>query len=106
DYHLVMFSQKNIILAHFEKVFGVDIDPSNTVEINNITDYYLWNTIRLHNFDQKSIAQEIKDLHLYSEKTKGAMGKQMKKVSAMIQAYLNQSHNTDQVINQIKELIG
>lgn len=106
DYQSVMFSQKNIILAQFEKVFGVDIEESSTVEINNISDYHLWNTIRYHNFDQKSIAQEIKDLHLYSEKTKGAMGKQMKKVSAMIQAYLNQSHNTDHIITQIKKLIS
>lgn len=105
DYRSVMLCKKNIIMAQFEKIFDVDVNPLDSVSINNITDYYMWTTILYHNFEPKSIAQDIKDRHLYSDKTKEAMGKQMKKISTMIKAYLNQTHNTDNIINQIKELI-
>lgn len=105
DYQSVMLSKKNIILVQFDKIFGVDVETLDSIKINNIADYYLWNTILYHNFDLKSIAQDIKDRHLYSHKTKGAMGKQMKKISVMIKSHLNQTYNTDNVINKIKELI-
>lgn len=76
------------------------------MQINNIVDYGLWCTIRYHNFDLKSIEQEIKDMKLYEDKTKGAMGKQMKKIRAMMQAYLNQNHHADTVIESIREKLN
>lgn len=103
-YHLVMNTQKNILLPLFDKIFASDTFPqSNSIQMDNIVDYGLWCIIRYHNFDLKSIEQEIKDIALYSNKTKGAMGKQMKKIKTMIQTYLNQNHNTDCILSQIRE---
>lgn len=103
NYHSVMNASKNIILSKFDKIFSSNIPQSNAMEINNIVDYGLWCIIRYHNFDLKSIEQEIKDMKLYEDKTKGAMGKQMKKIRAMMQAYLNQNHDADTVIERIRE---
>lgn len=103
DYHSVMNVSKNIILFQFDKIFSSNIPQSDTMEINNIVDYGLWCIIRYHNFDLKSIEQEIKDMKLYEDKTKGAMGKQMKKIKALMQAYLNQNHDADTVIEGIRE---
>lgn len=103
DYHSVMNASKNIILTQFDKIFTSNIPQSDTMQINNIVDYGLWCIIRYHNFDLKSIEQEIKDLKLYQDKTKGAMGKQMKKIRAMMQAYLNQNHDADTIIENIRE---
>ncbi|MDL2319669.1 hypothetical protein LJC45_00855 [Alistipes sp. OttesenSCG-928-B03] len=105
DYHSVMNCRKNIVLHQFEKIFGSDAPPAGEMKINNIVDYGLWNIIRYHNFDLKSIEQEIKDLRLYEDKTKGAMGKQMKKIKAMVQAYLNQNHTADTIIDGIRGLL-
>ncbi len=105
DYHSVMNASKNIILSQFDKIFTSNIPQSNTMQINNIVDYGLWCIIRYHNFDLKSIEQEIKDMKLYEDKTKGAMGKQMKKIRAMMQAYLNQNHDADAVIEGIRKML-
>ena len=105
DYDSVMNCRKNIVLAQFDKIFGSDAPVTKEMKINNIVDYGLWNIIRYHNFDLQSIEQEIKDLKLYEDKTKGAMGKQMKKIKAMMQAYLNQNHNADSVIDGIRGLL-
>lgn len=105
DYSSVMSCRKNIVLHQFEKIFGSDAPAAGEMKINNIVDYGLWNIIRYHNFDLKSIEQEIKDLRLYEDKTKGAMGKQMKKIKAMMQAYLNQNHNADTILDGIRGLL-
>ena len=103
DYHSVMNASKNIILSQFDKIFSSNIPQSDSMQINNIVDYGLWCIIRYHNFDLKNIEQEIKDMKLYEDKTKGALGKQMKKIKAMMQAYLNQNHDADTVIERIRE---
>lgn len=105
DYQSVMNTQKNIILSQFDKIFSSNIPQSDTMEINNIVDYGLWCIIRYHNFDLKSIEQEIKDMKLYEDKTKGALGKQMKKIKAMMQAYFNQNHDADTVIEGIRNML-
>ncbi|NDV68807.1 hypothetical protein [Dysgonomonas sp. 25] len=105
DYYSVMSASKNMILTQFDKIFTSSIPQSDTMQINNIVDYGLWCIIRYHNFDLKSIEQEIKDMKLYEEKTKGAMGKQMKKIRAMMQAYLNQNHDADTVIEGIRKML-
>ena len=105
DYHSVMSTSKNMILSQFDKIFTSNIPQSDTMQINNIVDYGLWCIIRYHNFDLKSIEQEIKDMKLYEEKTKGAMGKQMKKIRSMMQAYLNQNHDADTVIEGIRKML-
>ncbi len=73
DYHSVMNCPKNIVLAQFDKVFGSEVPAISKMEINNIVDYGLWCTIRYHQFDLQRIEQEIKDIRLYGDKTKGAM---------------------------------
>lgn len=103
DYQSVMNASKNIILTQFDKIFTSNIPQSDTMQINNIVDYGLWCIIRYHNFNLKSIEQEIKDMKLYEDKTKGAMGKQMKKIRAMMQAYLNKNHDADTIIEGIRE---
>ncbi len=103
DYQSVMNCQKNIVRAQFDKVFGSEVPATSKMEINNIGDYGLWCAIRYHNFDLQRIEQEIKDIRLYGDKTKGAMGKQMKKIKAMMQAHLNQSYAADSVIDGIRE---
>lgn len=105
DYHSVTNCRKNIVLTQFEKIFGSNAPPTNEMKINNIVDYGLWNIIRYHKFDLESIEQEIKDLRRYQDKTKGAMNKQMKKIKAMMQAYLNQNHNADTIIDVIRGLL-
>lgn len=105
DFHSVMNCRKNIVLHQFDKIFGSDALTTGEMKINNIVDYGLWNIIRYHNFSLQSIEQEIKDLRLYEDKTKGAMGKQMKKIKAMMQAYLNQNHAADSVIDGIRKLL-
>jgi hypothetical protein len=102
DFNSVMNVQTNILLAQFDKIFTSDIATTDLMQINNIVDYGLWCIIRYHNFDLKSIEQEIKDIKLYEDKTKGAMGKQMKKIKSMIRAYHNQNHNADSVIDGVR----
>lgn len=104
DFHSVMNTKKNILLSLFDKIFATDTLPkADSIQIDNIADYGVWCIIRYHNFNLKSIEQEIKDIALYSNKTKGAMGKQMKKIKAMIQASHNQNHNADAILCQIRE---
>lgn len=106
DFHSVMNTNKNILLSLFNKIFDTDTShKSNTIQINNIVDYGLWCIIRYHKFDLRSIEQEIKDISLYSNKTKGALGKQMKKIKAMMQTFLNQEHNADSILSQIRDKI-
>lgn len=93
----------NIVLAQFDKIFGSGSPTVGEMKINNIVDYGLWCVIRYHQFDLQNIEQEIKDMRLYEDKTKGAMGKQMKKIKAMMQAYLNQNYSADTVIDGIRE---
>jgi hypothetical protein len=102
DFDSVMNVQKNILLAQFDKIFTPNIPSTDSMQINNIVDYGLWCIIRLHNFNLKSIEQEIRDINLYGDKTKGAMGKQMKKIQTMMQAYLNQNYKADSVIDEIR----
>lgn len=103
DYHSVMNASKNIILAQFDKIFTSNVPQSDTMQISNIVDYGLWRIIRYHNFNLKSIEQEIKNMKLYEDKTKGAMGKQMKKIRTMMQSYLNQNHSADTIIEGIRK---
>lgn len=104
DFHSVMNTQNNILLSQFDKIFDTNVVSKVTsVELDNIFDYGLWCIVRYHNFDLRSIEQEIKDISLYSNKTKGAMGKQMKKIRAMIQASLNQDHSADKILFQIRD---
>lgn len=104
DFHSVMNTQKNILLFQFDEIFATDtLSKADSIQIHNIVDYGLWCIIRYHNFDLRSIEQEIKDISLYSDKTKGAMGKQMKKIKIMIQASLNQTHNADYILSQIRD---
>lgn len=103
DYHSVMGCHKNIVLTQFDKIFGSDSPAVCEMKINNIVDYRLWCIIRYHQFDLQSIEQEIKDMRLYEDKTKGTMGKQMKKIKTMMQAYLNQNYAADTVIDRIRE---
>lgn len=102
DYYSVMNCRKNIVLAQFQKIFSLDAPCDEDVSIDNFADYGLWNIIRNHNFDIKSIEQEIKDIGLYSNKTKGARGKQVKKIRAMIQAYHNRENKAYSVIDEIR----
>ena len=103
DYHSVMNCPKNIVLTQFDKIFGPSVPTTGKAEINNIVDYGIWCIIRYHNFDLQRIEQEIKDINLYADKTKGAMGKQMKKIKTMMQACLNQDSATDAVVDGIRE---
>ena len=103
DFYSVMNTQKNILLAQFDKIFSSDTQTTDSIQINNIVDYGLWCVIRYHKFDLKSIEQEIKDMKLYEDKTKGALGKQMKKIRTMMQAHFNQSYNADSVIKGIRD---
>ncbi len=103
DYRSVMGCRENIVLAQFDKIFGSCTSSVGEVSINNIVEYGLWNIIRYHNFDLQSIEQEIKDLRLYGDKTRGAMGKQMKKIRAMIDAHLAQNHPANDAVERIRE---
>lgn len=71
DYHSVMGCRKDIVLAQFDKIFGSGSPAIGEMKINNIVDYGLWCIIRYHKFDLQSIEQEIKDMRLYEDKTKG-----------------------------------
>ena len=104
DFNSVMNARANVLLAQFDKIFTSNIPSTDSMQINNIVDYGLWCIIRYHKFDIKSIEQEIKDMKLYGDKTKGAMGKQMKKIRAMMQAHLNQNYKADSVIEGITPL--
>ena len=107
DYHSVMNAQKNIIQAQFDKIFTSTPQPNTKgLEIKNIADYTLLNTLCRHNFSLKSIEQDIKDINLYGDKTKGALGKQMKKFRTMLQAYLNQNQQADTVIEMVRSLLN
>jgi hypothetical protein len=103
DFNSVMNVQKNILLAQFDKIFTTNVATTDSMQINNIVDYGLWCIIRYHNFDLKSIEQEIKDIKLYEDKTKGAMGKQMKKIRMMMKTCLNQCYGADSVIEWIRD---
>jgi hypothetical protein len=103
DFDSVMNVQKNIPLSQFDKIFTSNISSTDLIQIKNIVDFGLWGVIRYHDFDLKKIEQEIKDIKLYKDKTKGAMGKQMKKIKSMIQAYHNQNHNADSVIDGLRK---
>lgn len=104
DYLSVMNCRKNIVMTQFQKIFLLDSPCDDDVSIGNFADYGLWNIIRNHNFDIKSIEQEIKDIGLYSNKTKGARGKQVKKIKAMIMAYYhNQDNKSNSVIDDIRD---
>lgn len=104
DYHSVMGCRKNMVLTQFNKIFTTESLGDRDANIHNFADYALWNIIRRHNFDLKSIEQEIKDMEIYSNKTKGARGKQMKKIKAMINAS-NGFGGQHSVIDDIRKLL-
>lgn len=102
----IMRVEKNVLLAQFDKIFIRETNPmkpkSDMPLINNILDYALLNTIRYHNADLQKIEQEIKDIGLYRDASRGAMGKQMKKIRLMTQAWNNQELDSDGIIEEVR----
>lgn len=105
----VMGVNRNILLAQFDKIFtesakSINANP-DTLSINTLLEYGMLNTIRYYKGDLKKIEQEIKDMRIYGSGSRAAMGRQMKKIKEMAQAWSNQEMDVDDTIEQIKQLL-
>lgn len=100
----IMQAEQNPLLNQFDKIFTAekkDVVPDFL--INNIITYGQFNILRFHNGNLKKIEQEMKDMGLYKNSSRGAMGKQMKKMSHLLHSLNNQSMNADDIIEGIRQ---
>ena len=106
----VMNISENVLLAQFDKIFteetGISKSSSNIpLAINSNAEYGMLNTIRYYDGDLKKIEQEIKDLGIYANGSRAAMGRQMKRFKEMAHAWSNREMNVDTTIEQIRNLL-
>lgn len=93
-------SEVNSLLTQFNKVFGKG-EIENKYSITNYENYAMRTIIEKHNGDLKKIEQEMKDLHVYSFKSRTGLSERMKKIKQLHAEMYNKTHDSTYILAEI-----
>ena len=104
---IILSMDRNIILNQYDKIFTNSTKKTDTkLKINGILEYGILNILRFYNGDMQKIEQEIKDLGFYGSSSRGAMGRQIRKIKEMKWTLINQEEIPDDTITKIRNLLN
>ncbi|MDR2993263.1 MAG: hypothetical protein LBV11_05430 [Bacillus cereus] len=95
----------NPLLTQFNRVFG-EGEIENKYSITNYEDYAMRTIIEKHNGDLKKIEQEMKDLNVYSFKSRTGLSERMKKIKQLHSEMYNKTHNSTNILAEIREKLN
>lgn len=95
-------SQVNPLLTQFNKVFG-EGEIENKYFITNYEDYSMQAIIEKHDGDLKKIEQEMKDLNVYSSKSRTGLSERMKKIKQLHSEMYSKTHNSTNILTEIRQ---
>lgn len=98
-------SQVNPLLTQFNKVFGKG-EIENEYSVTNYEDYAMRTIIEKHNGDLKKIEQEMKDLHVYSSKSRTGLSERMKKIKQLHSEMYSKTHNSTNILTEIRQKLS
>lgn len=98
-------SKVNPLLVQFNKVFG-EGEIKNKYSITNYEDYSMQAIIEKHSGDLKKIEQEMKDLHVYSSKSRTGLSERMKKIKQLHSEMYSKTHNSINILAEIREKLS
>lgn len=98
-------SDVNPLLVQFNKVFG-EGGIENKYSITNYEDYSMQAIIEKHNGDLKKIEQEMKDLHVYSSKSRTGLSERMKKIKQLHSEMYSKTHDSTNILAEIREKLS
>lgn len=94
-------SDTNPLLVQFNKVFG-EGEIENKYSITNYEDYSMQAIIEKHNGDLKKIEQEMKDLNVYSSKSRTGLSNRMKKIKQLHSEMYSKTHDSTNILAKIR----
>lgn len=98
-------SEVNPLLVQFNKVFG-EGEIENKYNITNYEDYAMRTIIEKHNGDLKKIEQEMKDLNVYSSKSRTGLSERMKKIKQLHSEMYSNTHDSTNILAEIREKLS
>lgn len=101
----IFSSEINPLLVQFNKVFG-EGEIENKYSITNYEDYAMRTIIEKHNGDLKKIEQEMKDLHVYSFKSRTGLSERMKKIKQLHSEMYNKTHDSINILAEIRQKLS
>ena len=101
----IFSSNVNPLLAQFNKVFG-EGEIENKYSITNYEDYSMQAIIEKHNGDLKKIEQEMKDLNVYSSKSRTGLSNRMKKIKQLHTEMYSKTYDSANILAEIREKLS
>lgn len=98
-------SNINPLFVQFNKIFG-EGEIENKYFITNYEDYSMLAIIEKHNGDLKKIEQEMKDLNVYSSKSRTGLSERMKKIKLLYTEVYSRTHNSTNVLAEIRQKLS
>lgn len=98
-------SEVNPLLTQFNKVFG-EGEIENKYSITNYEDYAMRIIIEKHNGDLKKIEQEMKDLNVYSFKSRTGLSERMKKIKQLHSEMYSKTHGSTNILAEIRQKLS
>lgn len=101
----IFCSQVNPLLTQFNKVFG-EGEIENKYSVTNYEDYAMRTIIEQHNGDLKKIEQEMKDLNVYSFKSRTGLSERMKKIKQLHSEMYSKTHDSTNILAEIRQKLS
>lgn len=98
-------SKVNPLLVQFNKIFG-EGEIEDKYSVTNYEDYAMRIIIEKHNGDLKKIEQEMKDLKVYSSNSRTGLFNRMKKIKQLHSEMYNKTHDSTNILAQIREKLS
>lgn len=98
-------SEVNPLLTQFNKIFG-EGEIENKYSITNYEDYSMQAIIEKHNGDLKKIEQEMKDLHVYSSKSRTGLSERIKKIKRLHTEMYSKTHDSTNILTEIRQKLS
>ena len=98
-------SEVNPLLVQFNRIFG-EGEIENKYSITNYEDYAMRTIIEKHNGDLKKIEQEMKDLNVYSFKSRTGLSERMKKIKQLHSEMYDKTHNSTNILAEIRKKLS
>lgn len=93
------------LLVQFDKIFG-EGEIENKYSVTNYEDYAMRTIIEKHNGDLKKIEQEIKDLNIYSFKSRTGLSERMKKIKQLHSEMYSKTHDSTNILAEIRQKLS
>lgn len=98
-------TQVNPLLVQFNKIFG-EGKIEHKHYITNYEDYSMQAIIEKHDGDLKKIEQEMKDLNVYSSKSRTGLSERMKKIKQLHSEMYSKTHNSTNILAEIRQKLN